>query len=102
MAFFPHKAVRLFSPASVINVVTGTKSLEKKFIMTSCSRFEKAFEKLQKNPYFDKYAEKIAKYQQTKPEEFLQRVENQEKKLQERKGIITYTTYINSLILVIY
>nr|XP_034193653.1 methionine--tRNA ligase, mitochondrial-like isoform X2 [Osmia lignaria] len=62
-----------------------TKSLEKKLIMTSCSRLEKALEKLQKNPYFDKYAEKIAKYQETKPEEFLERVESQEKKLQEKK-----------------
>jgi len=32
-------------------------------------------EELQKNPYFDKYAEKIAKLQKTNPEEFLDRLE---------------------------
>ncbi|KAL0129469.1 hypothetical protein PUN28_001627 [Cardiocondyla obscurior] len=47
--------------------------------MTSRSRLEKALEELEKNPYYDKYAEKIARLQQTSPEEFLQRVEQQEK-----------------------
>jgi len=32
-------------------------------------------EELQKNPFFDKYAEKIAKLQKTNPEEFLNRME---------------------------
>lgn len=32
-------------------------------------------EELQANPYFDKYAEKIAKLQKTNPEEFLSRIE---------------------------
>jgi len=36
---------------------------------------EEEIEKLQKNPFFDKYAEKIAKLQKTNPEEFLSRME---------------------------
>merc|ERR1719244_318729 len=35
-------------------------------------------EELQKNPYFDKYAEKIAKLQKTSPEEFLTRLAEKE------------------------
>lgn len=51
----------------------------KRCIMTSRTRLEKVLENLQKNPYYDKYAEKIAKLQQTSPEEFLQRVDQQDK-----------------------
>jgi len=54
--------------------------------MTSRTRLEKVLEELQKNPYYDKYAEKIAKMQQTSPEEFLQRVDQQETKTREKKG----------------
>lgn len=43
--------------------------------MTSSSDLNKAVDELQKNPYFDKYAQKIAKLQQTSPEEFLNRIE---------------------------
>lgn len=55
--------------------------------MTSQAKLEKALENLQKNPYYDKYAEKIAKLQQTNVEEFLERVEQQEKKVCEKQGI---------------
>ncbi|XP_076650880.1 methionyl-tRNA synthetase, mitochondrial isoform X1 [Halictus rubicundus] len=64
-----------------VNISSGNK----RFIMTSSRRLEKVLEDLQKNPYFDKYAEKIAKFQKTSPDEFLQRIENEEKKLQEKK-----------------
>ena len=37
-------------------------------------RQEDDMEKLQKNPYYDKYAEKIAKAQNTSPREFLDRL----------------------------
>ncbi|XP_023944858.2 ATP synthase mitochondrial F1 complex assembly factor 1 [Bicyclus anynana] len=49
-------------------------------IMTTSSRSEKALENLQKNPYFEKYAERIATLQKTSPEEFLRKVEEQQKK----------------------
>ncbi|EFN84945.1 ATP synthase mitochondrial F1 complex assembly factor 1 isoform X4 [Harpegnathos saltator] len=53
--------------------------------MTSRTRLEKVLEELQKNPYYDKYAGKIAKLQQTSPEEFLQRVEQQKKVLEKKE-----------------
>lgn len=54
--------------------------------MTSRAKLEKVLEELQRNPYYDKYAGKIARLQQTSPEEFLQRVEQQEK-TREKQGI---------------
>lgn len=54
-------------------------------IMTSQPKLEKAVEELKKNPYFEKYSTKIATLQQTSPEEFLSRVEAQEKKKSEPK-----------------
>lgn len=53
--------------------------------MTARPRLEKVLDNLQKNPYFEKYAQKIAKLQQTNPDEFLQRIEEQEKKQLEQK-----------------
>lgn len=69
--------------------------------MTTCTKLEKVLERLEKNPFFEKYANKIAKFQQTSPDEFLQRVENEEKKIQGRKGIITYIIFCKYLIFVI-
>ncbi|GBP47448.1 ATP synthase mitochondrial F1 complex assembly factor 1 [Eumeta japonica] len=42
--------------------------------MTSSSNLEKVFENLEKNPYYEKYAERIAALQRTSPQEFLERV----------------------------
>ncbi|CAH2267975.1 jg8421 [Pararge aegeria aegeria] len=47
--------------------------------MTTSSRSEEALENLQKNPYYEKYAERIATLQKTSPEEFLRKVEEQQK-----------------------
>ena len=60
--------------------------LSKRSIMTTRPRLEKVIEDLQKNPFFDKYAQKIAKLQQTSPEEFLNRISENERKIQEEKG----------------
>lgn len=55
---------------SVNNVVKRTIS------MSAMRRAEEALDNMkEKNPYFDKYAEKIARLQQTSPEEFLERVD---------------------------
>ena len=62
--------------------------------MTTCTKLEKALENLEKNPFFNKYAKKIAKFQQTNPEEFLQRVEKEEEKIQRRRGTITYLVFV--------
>lgn len=67
------------------NQITARTS-DERYIMTSRARLDKVLEELQKNPYYDKYAGKIAKLQQTSPEEFLQRVEQQEK-ARDKKGI---------------
>ncbi|XP_050349489.1 ATP synthase mitochondrial F1 complex assembly factor 1 [Nymphalis io] len=48
-------------------------------IMTTSSKSEKAMEILQNNPYYEKYADRIAEMQKTSPEEFLKRVEEQGK-----------------------
>lgn len=58
-----------------------------RYIMTSAARAEKAVEELKENPYFEKYAEKIAKLQKTSPEELLKRLEKKEvKQEQDRKA----------------
>lgn len=51
--------------------------------MTTSSRAEKALEDIKGNPYYEKYAAKIADLQNTSPEEFLSRVEEIEKKKEE-------------------
>ncbi|XP_071556821.1 methionine--tRNA ligase, mitochondrial-like isoform X2 [Temnothorax nylanderi] len=66
------------------NRVTARTS-DERCIMTSRVRLEKVLEELQRNPYYDKYAEKIARLQQTSPQEFLQRVEQQEKQTREKQ-----------------
>ncbi|CAG4946428.1 unnamed protein product [Colias eurytheme] len=53
--------------------------------MTTASKCEKAMENLQNNPYFEKYAERIASLQKTSPEEFLKRLEEQEKSREQEK-----------------
>nr|XP_012222808.1 PREDICTED: ATP synthase mitochondrial F1 complex assembly factor 1 [Linepithema humile] len=75
--------VRLHGQLKDIRIATRT-SVERS-IMTSRARLEKVLQELEKNPYYDKYAQKIAKLQQTSPDEFLQRVEQQETKVREKK-----------------
>ena len=42
-------------------------------------RMEKATDELRENPYYEKYANKIANLQQTSPEEFLSRLNKHKK-----------------------
>lgn len=86
MAAALRNSIRLSQLIHTKHVCVGTKSSNKRFIMTSRARVQKALEDVQKNPYFNKYAEKIAKLQKTSPEEFLRRVGNEETKLREKKG----------------
>lgn len=60
-------------------VVARNLTLINRSIMTSSSRAEKVVEELQKNPYFEKYAQKISTLQKTSPEDFLARIEANEK-----------------------
>ncbi|KAK6635341.1 hypothetical protein RUM44_000592 [Polyplax serrata] len=53
-------------------------------IGTSSTAYEKALEDLKSNPFFDKYAVKIANLQQESPEELRQRLEENEKRKQKK------------------
>ncbi|OWR42503.1 hypothetical protein KGM_210537 [Danaus plexippus plexippus] len=53
--------------------------------MTTSSKLEKAMENLQNNPYYEKYADRIAALQKTSPEEFLKRVDSQHKNKEHEK-----------------
>lgn len=55
-------------------------SSKKSIMTTNSARAKKVLETLKDNPYFDKYAASIARLQQTNPDEFLSRIEAQEKK----------------------
>lgn len=56
------------------------------FRMSAQLRAEQAIEEMKKkNPYFDKYAQKISKLQKTSPEEFLNRLESVEKEKAPKK-----------------
>lgn len=48
---------------------------QQRFLRMSANRLEKEVDELKTNPYYEKYAQKIAALQQTSPEEFLSRVE---------------------------
>ncbi|XP_069693043.1 ATP synthase mitochondrial F1 complex assembly factor 1 isoform X1 [Periplaneta americana] len=50
------------------------KFTQRRRIMASPFRKEKAIEELKNNPYYEKYAQKIATFQNTSPEEFLSRL----------------------------
>lgn len=90
MANLSQNTVRLPILTCIVkDIFFGTNNYHKRYIMTTCKKLEKVLEHLEKNPFFERYANKIAKLQQTKPNEFLQRVENQEK-LQKAKGTVTY------------
>ncbi|KAG6448197.1 ATP synthase mitochondrial F1 complex assembly factor 1 isoform X2 [Manduca sexta] len=54
-------------------------------IRTSTINMEKALENLKTNPYYEKYANRIAELQKTSPDEFMQRVENQQHLKQSEK-----------------
>lgn len=88
--------VRLGRRLKNTRITARTSDIDERYIMTSRARLEKVLEELQKNPYYDKYAEKIAKLQQTSPEEFLERVEQQEKtgkkKVKEKQAAKLYQT----------
>jgi len=60
---------------SILEKPTIYQATTCKMLTTSKVLSKEQIEELQKNPYFDKYADKIAKLQKTNPEEFLSRLE---------------------------
>jgi len=67
--------------ATRLRLPTVVSAARRTFRMSSArEQSEKVLEELkEKNPYFDKYAQKIAQVQQTSPEEFLSRLDQVEK-----------------------
>ncbi|KAI4482125.1 hypothetical protein M0802_013823 [Mischocyttarus mexicanus] len=55
-------------------------------IMASRTKTDQVLENLKSNPYFDKYAKKIVELQLINPELLEERIEEQEKKIQKKKG----------------
>jgi len=84
MALARH-CVRLLRPCFTVNscVKSTNRSTQCVFpvirsIHTSCMMSKEQIEDLEKNPFFEKYADKISKLQKTSPEEFLSRLATQE------------------------
>lgn len=66
-----------------VNLIASTSRIVSKraFKMSARLRAEEAVEEMaKKNPYFNKYASKIAALQQTSPEEFLNRLDSVKEK----------------------
>ncbi|CAG9765313.1 unnamed protein product [Ceutorhynchus assimilis] len=57
-----------------------SKQLTQKNIMTTPRKMQEVLDDLKGNPYYDKYAQKIAQIQQTAPEEFKSKIVDLEKK----------------------
>jgi len=72
-------------PAKAIKPSISLNSPACRMFTTGKVLSKEQMEELQKNPFFDKYAEKIAKLQKTNPEEFLNRMEAKAQKDQPAK-----------------
>lgn len=75
-------ALNWFRPATdkCLRILTTPSANFRTFRMTARQRSEKVLEQLKEsNPYFGKYAKKIATVQQSSPEEFLARLDRVEK-----------------------
>jgi len=68
--------------------VTPYITVSSRYIKTSSIMSKEQIEELQKNPFFDKYADKIAKLQKTSPEEFLCRLAAQEEAKKKKESEI--------------
>lgn len=68
-------------------IYSHSSNLSKRHFTMSVSRMEKAVEDLKDNPYYTKYASKIATLQETSPEEFLSRVEERQQHKKESKEV---------------
>ncbi|XP_055617317.1 ATP synthase mitochondrial F1 complex assembly factor 1 [Toxorhynchites rutilus septentrionalis] len=72
--------IRTAKPKHLLTVALKQPAACRTFQMTARQRSEKALEQMKEtNPYFEKYASKIAAAQQSSPEQFLARLESVEK-----------------------
>lgn len=75
MAFLIRNSLNTFRAIRSVQSVSQIRN----FKMSAKLRSEQAMEEMKKkNPYFEKYADKLAAMQQTSPEEFLNRLESVE------------------------
>lgn len=80
--------------------IVNTRRILAKTIMTTSVRCDKVVEELQNNPYFEKYAQKIAKLQQTSPEELTSRFEQYKNKAKSTPSKERYVTELFNLSIV--
>lgn len=72
---------------SSLKLLSLNKTIVRNITMSAQRRAEEALDKIkEKNPYFEKYADKIAKLQQTSPDEFLERVDKVANPIKEGKS----------------
>lgn len=82
MAFLIRQTLNTFRAIRVPSVLCN-----RNFRMTAKLRAEEALKELkQKNPYFDKYAAKIAALKQKSPEEFLNRLDSADKQINSKQS----------------
>lgn len=73
-------AIAFRQSLNILRVVRTQNAFHRNITMSAKLRAKEAIQELkEKNPYYEKYASKIAALQQTSPEEFLNRVESIEK-----------------------
>lgn len=89
-------AVKLKSVSLYVRSFSRSKiysSLSIRHFAMSGQRLEKAIDDLKENPYYAKYASKIATLQETSPEEFLSRVEERKQHKQKSKEVTSMKGY---------
>lgn len=78
-----------FAIRQSLNILRAIRTecvISRNFRMSAKLRAEEALEEMKKkNPYFEKYATKIAALQQTSPEEFLNRLDSANEKPQKKQ-----------------
>lgn len=81
-------AIAIRQSLNILRIVRIQSVFHRNIMMSAKLRAEEAIEELKKtNPYYEKYASKIATLQQTSPEDFMNRVESVEKNTKSPKKI---------------
>ncbi|KAM7363518.1 ATP synthase mitochondrial F1 complex assembly factor 1 [Cochliomyia hominivorax] len=82
---------------NTLRLLSVNKSIVRNITMSAQRRAQEALDKMkEKNPYYEKYADKIAKLQQTSPEEFLEKVDKVVNPIKEGKSQSrTYSELLN-------
>lgn len=74
-------AIAIRQSLNILRAFRVHSAFHRNISMSAKLRAEEAIQELKtKNPYYEKYASKLAALQQTSPEEFMNRLESVEKK----------------------